>query len=120
MKKLTLFVAALALLAPGCVNYQGQYPNPNTVTEIVLKENDFKVVKTHMKGTAFCRYALGFIPLNDPSIVSQALAQIRDQAAMDGRPVQLVNYTEDRFETNYLLFVDSHVTITCDAIEFTK
>ena len=45
MRKLALAAAAaVALVAPGCVNYQGQYPSPNQLTEVVLKENDFKVV----------------------------------------------------------------------------
>ncbi len=121
MRRLFAVCALTALLAEvGCVSYAGQYPAPNAVTEIVLKENDFKTVKTHLKGTAICRYFFGLIPLSDPSIYSLALAQIRDQAAMDGRSVQLVNFSEDRVETNYVVLRDAEVTITCDLIEYVK
>jgi hypothetical protein len=122
MMSIRLALAGLILSTMGgCVSYGANYPSPATVTEITLKENDFKVVKSHMVGKAQCTYLFGAIPFDDPSIYSKALSQIRDQIQPhEGRPIQLVNYTEDSVDTNYFVFAVRRITITADAIEFTK
>lgn len=122
MLRKLLCSALLALLgaASGCVAYTGAMPTPTDTLEIVLKENDFKTVKTHITGSAECTYLFGAIPFDDPNILSAAEGQIRDQAAMDGRAVQLVNWTKDETVFN-VLFIKTHkVTLTADAIEFIK
>lgn len=105
----------------GCVTYTGKTPTPQTHLEIVLKENDFKTVKQNLKGRAKCTYVLGLIPIEEPNLLSKCLAQIREQAKMDGRPVQLVNYTKDEVVTNYLFLVRQHsMVVTADLIEFDR
>lgn len=124
MRRLIMGAALLAItgLYTGCASYGAHYPKPFAVVGIELAENDFKVANTHLKGTAECTYLFGGIPIaGQPEIVSKALGQIRDQAAMDNRPVVLVNYTQDRTATNYLNIIKKDkVTITCDALEWVK
>jgi len=111
---------ALSGFFSGCATYRSSNPEPAAVVSIDIAENDFKVVNTHLKGTAECSYVIG-IPLGQQEIVSKALGQIRDQASMDNRPVVLVNYTRDTTEFNVLgIFWKDKVTITCDAIEWQK
>ena len=119
-KLLTCALLALLGTASGCVSYAGFTPVPTDTLEIVLKENDFKTVKTHIAGKAECFYLFGAIPFDDPSVLSKAEGQIRDQAAMDGRAIQLVNWTKDEVITNFLFFKTHKLVLTADAIEFTK
>jgi hypothetical protein len=119
-------IAAVALVAltgyvsTGCVSYAGSTPVPTDTLTIVLKENDFKTVKTHLTGSAECTYLFGAIPFDDPNILSKSEAQIRDQAAMDGRAVQLVNWTKDEVIQNFIIIKKHKLMLTADAIEFTK
>lgn len=115
-----LFAAAAIACTSGCSAYMANYPKPMAHVDIVLHENDFQTVKTHIKGHAECTYIIG-IPMGKPEIYSIALGQIRDAAGMENRAVQLVNYTEDRtnFGLGWIWHVD-RVTITADAIEYTK
>jgi len=124
MRRLIMGAAILSVVGmySGCKSYGPSYPQPMAHVGIELAENDFKVANTHLKGTAECTYLFGGIPITgQPEIVSKALGQIRDQATMDNRPVVLVNYTEDHTVTSYLgIIKKDKVTITCDALEWTK
>jgi len=124
MRRLITGAALLSLVGmySGCTSYGANAPTPYAHVGIELAENDFKVANTHLKGSAECTYLFGGIPMSgQPEIVSKSLGQIRDQATMDNRPVVLVNYTEDRTVVSYLgIIVKDKVTITCDALEWTK
>jgi hypothetical protein len=121
MARILFVVGLLALVGSGCASYGANYAMPMAHVCIDTIENDFKVAATHLKGSAECAYVLFGIPLGQPEIVSKALAQVRDQAQMDGRPVALVNYTEDRSTWGIgKLFWKDKVTITADLIEYTK
>jgi len=124
MRRLIMGAALLSAvgLYSGCTSYGAHNPEPMSHVGIELAENDFKVANTHLKGSAECTYLFGGIPMSgQPEIISKSLGQIRDQATMDNRPVVLVNYTQDRAVTSYLgIIVKDKVTITCDALEWTK
>jgi hypothetical protein len=120
MARTLLAVALLVLIGAGCASYMPTYATPAMHVGIETTENDFKVAATHLKGTAECTYLFGGIPMGDPQIVSKALGQIRDQAQMEGRPVALVNYTEDRTAWSVFFIKRDKVTITADLIEYTK
>lgn len=121
MRRIMLLVAVLALfsVASGCASYAGTHPVPVGYTEIVLKENDFKTVQTHLKGSADCAYIFN-IPLGDTNVLSKALGQIRDSAAMEGKPAMLVNFTKDETIFSILFYKKHKVTLTADMIEYTK
>ena len=107
------------LLLSGCAASYGKATLPGDKLEIVLKENDFRVVESNLVGTASCSYIFG-IPLGDPKVVSRAQSEIREKAGATGRPVVLVNWTEDESWTYFLIYARQKVTYTADAIEFTK
>ena len=110
----------LAAVASGCTTYGPIQPMRANYQEIVLKENDFKTVKSHVTGSAECFYIIN-IPMGDVEVVSKSEAQIRQKAALDGRPYQLVNWTKDDVVTSYFGIAKNHaVTLTADVIEFTK
>jgi hypothetical protein len=115
-----LSMLAAVVLASGCVAYRGSTPVPTDTLEIVLKENDFKTVKTHLTGSAECTYLFGAIPFDDPNILSKAEGQIRDAAQMDGRAYQLVNWTKDEVVNNFIVIKKHKLMLTADVIEFTK
>lgn len=123
MKSYAILAALViaGLVFGGCSVYSATHPAPMGVTEIVLKENDFKTVKTHLKGHAECPYLFGFIAMGNPEINSKAIMEIKDQAGAEGKPVQLVNMTKDSTVFNILgIWVVDKVTWTADAIEYTK
>jgi len=121
MLKKIACAALLALFAAtgGCTFYGGSAPAPQDTLEIVLKENDFKTVKTHLVGESSCFYVL-HIAFGDPNILSKAQGLIRDQAQLDNRSYQLVNWTKDEIITNYFIAFNHSVKLTADVIEFTK
>jgi hypothetical protein len=118
--KSALTVTLLAAAITGCSYYEGMRPPSANIQDVILKENDFKVLKTHLLGKASCSYVLGFIPIGDPNIVSQAQIQIRDQVDMTGKAAALVNWTEDASSLNFFVIRKDTVILTADAIEYTK
>jgi len=116
-----LAVLLVSILPCGCAVYTASPAFPNyQATQIVLKENDFKVVKAHLVGTASCQYILG-IALGDPKIHSRALGEISQAAGAVGKSAQLINWTCDNVQTSLLgLWLEQKVVYSADLIEFDK
>ena len=120
-RSLVALIALVGLAAPGCSSYVGWNPKPAAVTEIVLKENDFKALKGGYESKANCWYVFGIIPLGNPNLLSQCMSDVRGQAALESKAAQLVNYTMDDRKNWYFFFAANHqLTVTADAIEYTK
>ena len=125
MKTTKLPILALlgaSLLLPGCAtNYSGWNSSPLQQESVIkLKENDFKVVKAHLTGTASCGYFLG-IPIGDPRVLSSAHKEIAESSAgmTIGKPTQLVNWTLDQVWSNFFFLYRTHkVVLAADLIEF--
>ena len=129
-RQLATLPLLLVLGAPlgGCsMKYFYRYSPPlKHTTEIIYKENDFRLVKTHLTGSASCGYFLG-IATGDPRITSQALRELYQAAegAAVGRATQLVNWTLDETSTGFpfpgfSIFRTDRVVFSADLIEFVK
>lgn len=121
--RITTALAALAvvsILCCGCAAYKASPGFPRgQATQIVLKENDFKVRKSHLTGTASCSYVLG-VPMQDPKIHTRAMADIQHAAAVTGKSAQLINWTCDFVATDFWFWNDQKVIYSADMIEFIK
>jgi len=123
---IVLFVLVLFLLVfQGCASiYSSSYSPPVLhMSNIMLKENDFKVVKRNITGQHSCRYVF-LVPLDDPRLFSNALANLysKVQNETEGKSTQLINWTKDDYTSQGCLFFYYRRTIKfrADLIEFKK
>lgn len=121
--KIMMLIAVIAIvpiLCCGCAAYKASPGFPRIqATQIVLKENDFKVRKCHLTGTAACSYILG-TPLEDPKVHTRAMADIQHAAAATGKAAQLINWTCDFVTTDFWFWRQEKVVYSADLIEFVK
>lgn len=120
-RSILALIALVGLVAPGCSSYVGWNAKPSAHTEIVLKENDFKALKGGYNSSQSCWYVFGLIPIGNPNLLSRAMSDVRGQAKLESKAAQLVNYTLDDRKNWYFIFAAHHqLTVTADAIEYTK
>ena len=127
------------LCSAGCTMYDA----PKSLVQsgvikqrVFLTEDNFRVVKSHVQGQASCPHILmlqfpmylvtewGFpvsmgIPLGDPDILEQAMADLHSKCDLKGKHQHLHNLVEEYDITNYLgLYADFTVTVSAEVIEF--
>ena len=137
MKRLASLVCLsmiVGLLASSCAIYSSDYSPPfKQKTSVILKENDFKYVERNLQGS-YEYWALWLpypnpmpkhslqIPLGDPRAYSNALSELYggSRALAEGKPSQLINWTEDSEELLFPFVLKRSVTLRADLIEFTK
>jgi len=119
-------VALFLLFAPlGCSSYFARFSPPiKHETQIILKENDFKIVQTNLVGKASVSYLFSFIPLGDERLYSRALGDLYSQATgeVTGTPAQLIHWTVDETTTVLPIPIVSWKTVVfrADLMQFTK
>lgn len=111
-------VLATALLLSGCGASIGTY-STTTETETQLNRGNYKVVESGVIGKASCWYLFSAIPLGSMELYRQAMDQIRRQIASKGKPIALVNITQDLSTTSFVVVSRADLTLTADIIEFT-
>lgn len=126
---------SLAMSFSGCAIYQARFSPPvGHVSVVNLKENNFKLIERNLTGEyGYLTLELGMyplasmpIPLGDPRIFSQALADMYEssQQQSEGKPTQLVNWTLDQHDLwipiPYISPVFRSATFRADLMEFTK
>ena len=122
MKKLlakVVVAVAAVLLFTGCGINMGVVNNHNlNQTNVVLSQNNFKVVKT-VEAEVSASYWFGIGGLNKKSLHDNAVAELTKEAGLTGSQA-LVNVTVHDSAKCFLIFT----TFTCNAkatvIEFTK
>jgi hypothetical protein len=134
LHRITLSLS-LVLALSGCSIYQARFSPPvGHVSVVNLKENNFKLIERNLVGeygyvTLECGlYPLASlpIPLGDPRLFSQALADMygRSQQQAEGKSTQLVNWTLDQHDLwipiPYISPVYRSATFRADLLEFTK
>jgi len=87
-----------------------------------LSKNNFRVVKSNVRGESYGFNFLGFIPII-PVRLAEAKGDLyqklgKDGIIVEGRSIALANATEDR--TSFYFFIGSvpRITLTADVIEF--
>ena len=116
--KIISIAAAIAALS-GCAsigNFKGQATN----TQVNLSSNNYKVVKTEIKGQSSGFFLLGLIPFKSPTH-HEAKANLYQNISksLEGRSVAFANQTEDISSMYFILFSIPKITVTADLIEFT-
>lgn len=128
-------ILGVAWLLSGCAMYSARFSPPMMQeAKIVLKENDFRIVGRNVEGTygyASLQVGLypllsGEIPLADPRLFSQAMADMYEKTApvMEGKSMQLMNWTLDSYSwfipIPYITPVVKTAKFRADVMEFTK
>ncbi len=87
-----------------------------SITE--LREANYQVVRTNLRGEASCPYLFGLIPLGDPAIATRAMDELVNSADVSGKPIGLVNFAGDEVAAWYVLVTVRTVLMRADAVQF--
>ena len=87
-----------------------------------LSKNNFRVVKSNVRGESYGFSFLGFIPIV-PVRVSEAKGDLyqklgKEGIIVEGRSIALANATEDRTSFYFIIGSVPRITLTADVIEF--
>jgi len=107
-----------AALVTGCATHgDGSYRSDN-VTDTILSEGNYEVVKPGAEGTSKGFKLLG-IPLVRPSHASARSDLYEDvEQPLTGRAIALTNQREEPSTLNFLLFQIPRIKVSADVIEF--
>ena len=114
-----LAVGLLFAMLVGCGGNVGGSFQQKTGTEVMLRGNNYKVLKAGARGESTGFYLFGFIP-----IVRESFADAKSDlyqsvgVPLEGRSVALANQTEDRSGLYLFLFSLPKLTISADIVEF--
>ena len=92
----------------------------STQTQVNLNHANYKMIKAGAVGHSYgFRFLLGIIPITSPSSAAARadLYQSVNQP-VNGKPVALINVSEDRSTTWLILFSIPKLVITGDVVEF--
>ena len=125
LHRLVLMFALLVVLsAAGCGTYLARFSPPVAhETEVVLREDDFKITQANLIGEASVWYLFS-APLGDERLYSRALGDLYAKASteIEGSPGQLIHWTAD--ETHLILPIPilarRKVVFRADLMQFTK
>ncbi len=117
MKYLALFLFVLSIV--GCSSHGNMIQS--TGTGVVLKGDNYKMIKTGARGESYGFYLFGLIPVVSPSFADakESLYESVGQR-LEGRSIALANQTEDKGTVWLVLFSVPSITITADVVEFNK
>jgi PBP1b-binding outer membrane lipoprotein LpoB len=121
MKKVFL-ISLLALFLVSCgVNSHLSYNQNNQQTNVVLSENNYKVV-AKVKGEATATYILGFGGLKNRALVEMAKANMLDKADILGKARAIINVTAEEHYTGIIppIYVKRRVIVSAHVIEFNE
>ncbi len=114
---LVIITLSSVLFIIGCGSTIGKAPH-SIQTQTQLNQKNFKVISTGVEGFAYCYYLFNVIPLRNKSLYKMAMNEIRGKVKGDGKPVSLINVTEDVSTVTYFLFSKVELTLTADVVEF--
>ncbi|HEY5975893.1 MAG TPA: DUF6567 family protein [Geobacteraceae bacterium] len=118
MKKCLYLIGTASLfLMTGCASVGNM--QHSTDTQVVLKGNNYKIIKAGVKGASSGFWLLGLIPIVSPNY-ADAKANLYENIgkSLEGKSVALANQTQDRSFLYLILFSIPKVTITADVVEF--
>ncbi|HXZ86151.1 MAG TPA: hypothetical protein VEI82_11745 [Myxococcota bacterium] len=109
---------ALAATLAACTTNVGQFL-PDAGQDVLLRENNYKLVKAHAVGQSSGVFLFCLIPLTSPTF-SEAKQKLDDSVGekLEGRAIALTNRSIDRSSTNAVLYSIEKITLTADVIEF--
>ena len=115
MAKKLLALSLVCVFLSGCASV-GKLPHL-TGTQTDLSKNNYKVIKSAIKGIDSGFSLLGIIPFKSPSY-AKAMANLHDQVEMEGKATAFVNVAQDHSLLYLILFSIPKITVTADVIEF--
>ncbi|NRD19834.1 hypothetical protein HNV08_07210 [Winogradskyella eckloniae] len=119
MKRLSMLLIVVSMCFTSCAAHYGlpQNYNQNT-TEVVLTENNFKVVNI-AKGEASATYIFGIGGLAKNGLVAEAKAKMLKSAGMEGASRTVINELVEVKTSGFLFFFNKYkVIVSGQIIEF--
>jgi hypothetical protein len=122
---------------PACTLYGTGSESPTWESvnrKVWLTEDNFRVVESHAEGYARCPNLLMLpypvveglqlpqasgVPLGNPHVVEQAMADLLSGVEMEGRPRILHNVIVEYYTVSYLLYGYVEARVSGEVIEFT-
>jgi hypothetical protein len=113
-----IIILALSLVSCG-INSHLSYNQNNQQTNVVLSENNYKVI-AKVKGEATATYILGFGGLRNRALVEMAKANMLDKADILGKARAIINVTSEEHITGIIppIYVKRRVIVSAHVIEF--
>lgn len=111
-----LLLAAL-LACAGCSAFS-HFPSRH-VTEVELGSNNYRIAQTGVTGSDWGWALFGLIPLGAPSMNSAMTELLAKVPAYQGSSMALVNVTEARHGSFWILFSIYSIELRADVVEFT-
>jgi hypothetical protein len=113
-------VSFIAILISGCSSTRVENNTPSTQTEVALTHGNYKMIKPGAMGRSYgFRFFLGIIPITAPSTAAARSDLYQSVGeSLTGKPVALINVTEDRSTTWLILFSVPKIVITGDVVQF--
>lgn len=113
---------ATALLLSACAASGPSIFSQGSIAAAGLSKNNFRVVKSNVRGDSYGFRFLMFIPIVSPR-VADAKDDLygklhKDGIRMEGRSIALANATEDQTAYYFLIGSVPRITLTADVIEF--
>ncbi len=120
-KKLFLIISIFSIIIlSGCGINSGlinQLSVNNTTTDVVLQENNFKVIGT-VSGEAKDTYIFGFGGLTT-DLVAKAKQDMIKKAALEGTSKAIINVTLEEHKALFVILVERTIFVHGTIIEFT-
>jgi len=116
MKRNFVLVGLALLLLTGC-SAVGKFPH-SSVTNVLLQENNYCMVKPNAIGTSTGFSLFGLLPMSAPRYTN-AMTDLYDSAFLSNdRAYALANVVQEYSNAYLLLFSVPKLTVRADIIEF--
>lgn len=108
----------VATLVSGCAS-MGYYPH-NSVTQVNLEKNNYRMVKPNAKGASSGFKLLGFIGITAPQHTVAMNRLYEGANIVPGGAYALANVVEEQTASYFILFSVPTYRIRADVVEFVK
>jgi hypothetical protein len=117
MKSITYLVIIFSAFSffTGCASVGNLPYGGSTTTD--LTKNNFRMIKSNVRGEDTGFSLFGLIPIVSPSY-ADAMRSLHFNVDMEGRATALANVAQDRSVLYLILFSIPKITVTADIIEF--
>lgn len=115
---LRALACTLLLFTAGCGSLAGDHTTIQS-TEVELSQSNYTVTQLNVTGSDSAIYLLGFIPISGGRNVSDAMADLVTSVKdFRGSSKALVNVTEARSWSYWILWSSSTIELRADVVEF--
>jgi hypothetical protein len=117
MKKFLAILLVSVFFLGGCASAMGNYPH-NSITQVNLEKNNYKMIKPNAAGASSGFSLLGFINLTTPQHTIAMSRLYQNAGIKEGGAYALANVIEETTNTYLILFSIPTYRVRADVVEF--